>query len=143
MSESPTPRLELVVPVYNEQETIEVSIRALHASLGELFPDDAWIITIADNASTDATPALADYLAERLDGVHVLHLSEKGRGRALKQAWLASEARSPVTPISDTPYTNPRDRSQIAVRRSGGVVGAARRMVSTPAASGYPTFRCW
>ena len=47
---------------------------------------------IADNASTDATLAVAEGLAARYPRVSVLHLEEKGRGRALKAAWLASEA---------------------------------------------------
>jgi len=84
-------RLDVVVPVYNEQVTLEHSIRALHDSLGELF-DEPWRITIADNASTDATSVIADKLALGLGGVRVIHLAEKGRGRALKRAWLESDA---------------------------------------------------
>src|SRR5207253_1148709 len=49
-------------------------------------------ITIADNASTDATGALADRLAGELVGVRALHLPAKGRGRALRAAWSASDA---------------------------------------------------
>jgi putative flippase GtrA len=89
-------RLDVVVPVYNGGDSLESSILVLHETLGELFssdqPRDTWRITIADNASTDATAAVAAALAARLPGVHVLHLDEKGRGRALKQAWLSSEA---------------------------------------------------
>jgi glycosyltransferase involved in cell wall biosynthesis len=85
------PRLDLVVPVYNEQATLERSVRTLHDALGELV-DDPWRITIADNASTDATAVIADELALELPGVRVIHLAEKGRGRALKQAWLESDA---------------------------------------------------
>ncbi len=84
-------RLDVVVPVYNEQTTLEHSVRALHDALGELF-DEPWQITIADNASTDATPVIADKLALELPGVRAIHLTEKGRGRALKRAWLESEA---------------------------------------------------
>ena len=93
-SERPSPdrlRLDVVVPVYNEQATLEHSVRALHEALGELF-DEPWQITIADNASTDATPVVADKLALELPGVRAIHLAEKGRGRALKRAWLDSEA---------------------------------------------------
>jgi glycosyltransferase involved in cell wall biosynthesis len=50
-----------------------------------------WEITIADNTSTDRTLALAHMLA-RTCPVQVIHLAQKGRGRALKAAWLASEA---------------------------------------------------
>ena len=91
MTDSDRLRLDVVVPVYNEQTTLEHSVRALHDALGELF-DEPWQITIADNASTDATPVVADKLALELPGVRAIHLAEKGRGRALKRAWLDSEA---------------------------------------------------
>jgi putative flippase GtrA len=84
-------RLDVVVPVYNEQATLEHSIRALHEALGELV-DEPWVITIADNASTDATAVVADKLALELPRVRATHLAQKGRGRALKRAWLDSEA---------------------------------------------------
>src|SRR6202043_3922808 len=49
-------------------------------------------ITIADNASTDATWAIATRLAAELPWVRALHLDRKGRGRALRTAWMQSEA---------------------------------------------------
>jgi putative flippase GtrA len=86
-----TPRIEIVVPVYNEAAGLEGSIRRLHAFLSEAFPF-AWKIVIADNASTDETPQLARRLAAQLPEVSVLRLREKGRGRALRAAWSASDA---------------------------------------------------
>jgi glycosyltransferase involved in cell wall biosynthesis len=83
--------LDVVVPVYNEQHSLESSIRVLHATLAEQFTDP-WRITIADNASTDDTPRIAARLAAELPGVVLLRLDEKGRGRALKRAWLESTA---------------------------------------------------
>jgi len=91
MRSSEAIRLDVVVPVYNEGESLESAIRVLHESLGDLV-DERWRITIADNASTDDTAEVAARLAASLPGVHVLHLDEKGRGRALKRAWLESEA---------------------------------------------------
>jgi putative flippase GtrA len=83
--------LEIVVPVYNEEVGLETSVRRLHAFLGNGFPFGARV-TIADNASTDATPAIARRLAGELPGVELLRLERKGRGRALRAAWSASEA---------------------------------------------------
>ena len=91
MEISTHPRLDVVVPVYNEQGSLASSVRVLHATLAELF-DLSWRITIADNASTDDTAAIARSLAAELSGVRVIHLDEKGRGRALKHAWLESDA---------------------------------------------------
>src|ERR671921_2122286 len=83
--------VEVVVPVYNEQDALPKSIPALCAYLETYFPY-RWSVVIADNASTDATLAVAEGLAYAYPGVSVLHLEEKGRGRALKAAWSASKA---------------------------------------------------
>ncbi|SNS37565.1 bifunctional glycosyltransferase family 2/GtrA family protein [Rhodococcoides kyotonense] len=83
--------LEVVIPVYNEEADLEQCIRRLHAHLDEAIPFRSRI-TIADNASTDGTLDVAHRLAAEIDGVHVHHLEEKGRGRALKAVWMASEA---------------------------------------------------
>jgi putative flippase GtrA len=86
------PDVEVVVPVYNEQVTLEPSIRRLHAFLSEAFPF-TWRIVIADNASTDGTPVVAAGLAGELAGVRHLRLDRKGRGLALREAWSRSDAR--------------------------------------------------
>jgi glycosyltransferase involved in cell wall biosynthesis len=83
--------VEIVVPVYNEAVGLEASIRRLHAYLRERFPL-TWLVTIVDNASTDATWDVARRLAADLDGVEARRLDAKGRGRALRAAWSASTA---------------------------------------------------
>jgi glycosyltransferase involved in cell wall biosynthesis len=85
------PVVDVVVPVYNEERDLGPNIRRLHAYLAASFPFSA-VITIADNASRDGTLALAQRLSTELPGVRVLHLDAKGRGRALRAAWLASDA---------------------------------------------------
>jgi len=83
--------LDIVVPVYNEEVDLEPSVRRLHEHLSGQFPYP-FRITIADNASTDATPRIAMRLAAELPDVTALRLPEKGRGRALRAAWSASDA---------------------------------------------------
>jgi len=82
--------VEIVVPVYNEQDDLPSTVRRLHTFLRS-FPFTT-LITIADNASTDATLRYAVALAEELPGVRVVHLDAKGRGRALREVWAASTA---------------------------------------------------
>jgi putative flippase GtrA len=89
---APAPEVDIVVPVYNEERTLELSIRRLHRFLTAEFPF-SWRIVIADNASTDGTPEVAARLARELASVASLHLERKGRGRALRAAWSASDAR--------------------------------------------------
>ena len=83
--------VEIVIPVYNEERALAVSIYRLHRFLDTHMPF-SWRITIADNASTDITPEIARALADDLDRVRVLRVAQKGRGRALRAAWSASRA---------------------------------------------------
>ncbi len=85
------PAVEIVVPVYNEQHVLADSVRTLHNHMkgSFVFP---FVITIADNASTDGTLAVARELAGELPEVEVLHLERKGRGNALRAAWSHSAA---------------------------------------------------
>src|SRR5438105_1426868 len=84
-------RVDIVIPVHNEEHVVGASLHELHRFLSERFPFRARI-TVVDNASTDSTLAVARAAACELDGVHVLHLDEKGRGRALRAAWAQSDA---------------------------------------------------
>ncbi|MFI5780997.1 glycosyltransferase [Nocardia sp. NPDC051570] len=85
------PVLDVVIPVYNEERDLAGCVRRLHAFLREGFPFSARI-TIADNASTDTTLQVGRELADELAGVRVVHLDRKGRGRALRAVWEASDA---------------------------------------------------
>lgn len=84
-------KVEIVVPVYNEEATLPHSIPTLCNYLENYFPY-RWSVVIADNASTDRTLAVAQELTAAYPYVSVLHLDQKGKGRALKASWLASQA---------------------------------------------------
>jgi glycosyltransferase involved in cell wall biosynthesis len=86
-----TTSVDIVIPVFNEERDLVPSVRRLHAHLEDRFPFPA-TITIVDNASTDATWPIAEYLAAELPNVRAIHLDAKGRGRALRTAWLSSTA---------------------------------------------------
>jgi glycosyltransferase involved in cell wall biosynthesis len=85
------PKLDIAVPVHNEAATLYPNICALHAFLSDSdLP--AWRIVIVDNASIDSTQAIAADLAAQLPDVELLRLERKGRGHALREAWLRSDA---------------------------------------------------
>jgi glycosyltransferase involved in cell wall biosynthesis len=90
-SRAAAPAVEIVIPVHNEQLALEHGVRTLHTHLIQTFAF-SFRITIADNASTDATLDVARALAQELDGVEVLYLDRKGRGHALRCAWSRSDA---------------------------------------------------
>lgn len=94
----PDPVVEIVVPVYNEEVDLEPNVRKLSRYLHDRFPLPA-VITIADNGSTDSTWSKAASLASGIPSVGAVHLDAKGRGRALRAAWMASTA--PVVAYMD------------------------------------------
>jgi glycosyltransferase involved in cell wall biosynthesis len=83
--------VEIVVPVYNEERALRPNIELLLDYLREEFPF-AFGVVIADNASTDTTPAIARELEAEHRELTSLRIDRKGRGLALRTAWLGSTA---------------------------------------------------
>ena len=83
--------VNVTIPVYNEEKILGSSIATLHAFLTKHCRFE-WEIVIADNASIDRTLDVAHQLAREYPGVRVVHLDQKGRGRALKKVWMESLA---------------------------------------------------
>jgi glycosyltransferase involved in cell wall biosynthesis len=83
--------VDIVIPVYNEEHVLTDSVATLRKFLAEGFAHQ-YRIVVADNASTDGTLAVAQRLAEEHTDVACLHVPQKGRGRALRAAWLDSPA---------------------------------------------------
>ncbi len=84
--------VDLVIPVYNEEHVLAGSITRVLAYL-DGHPEHQWRIVVADNASRDRTLEVArEQEAAHPGRVVVLHLPVKGRGIALRNAWLTSDA---------------------------------------------------
>jgi putative flippase GtrA len=85
------PTVEIAIPVFNEERSLEESVRRLRAFLDTSFPYPTRIV-IADNASEDATREIGERLALSLPEVEYRRLEQKGRGRALRAVWSESQA---------------------------------------------------
>jgi glycosyltransferase involved in cell wall biosynthesis len=83
--------VDIVIPVYNEEHVLAESVATLRKFLAQGFAHQ-YRIVVADNASTDGTLAVAQRLAKKHTDVASLHIPQKGRGRALRAAWLTSPA---------------------------------------------------
>jgi glycosyltransferase involved in cell wall biosynthesis len=83
--------VNVTIPVYNEEIILPKSIASLHSFLEHHCRFD-WEIVIANNASIDGTLEVAKRLSKELSNVRVVHLDQKGRGRALKKTWTESRA---------------------------------------------------
>ena len=87
------PSADIIIPVYNEEHSLPVCLERLLPFCRENLTGYRWRVVIADNGSIDGTPDVATQLSQQYEGeVGVVHLDQKGRGRALKRAWSESDA---------------------------------------------------
>lgn len=82
--------VEITIPVYNEEKELERNITILSNFCSKKLTEYDWHITIADNASTDNTPIIASAIEKKNPRISHFRLEQKGRGRAVKRAWVES-----------------------------------------------------
>jgi glycosyltransferase involved in cell wall biosynthesis len=76
----PEPLVSVIVPIYNEERTLEQVVDEL------LALDLRFEILLVNDGSTDATPAVMERLAERHAEVRALHQpSNRGKGAAVRR----------------------------------------------------------
>ncbi len=80
----------LILPTYDEAETIEAVVRAADAVLARAAPEGHRILVVDDD-SPDGTGQIADRLAAELGALHVLHRPVR---EGLGPAYLAGFARA-------------------------------------------------
>lgn len=136
---APAPLVDIVVPAHNDERDLARSVQRLHAYLQLEFPFSA-CITIADNASTDGTWAVASHLAGEISNIRLLRLNQTSPNRAIAAAWLISRANVVAHFDDDVAADLPRllllvapiisGHSDVCVgsrrTRGGGVVTGAR-----------------
>jgi glycosyltransferase involved in cell wall biosynthesis len=108
--------LAVILPAYNEELTLEKTVRAFHAALPEA---SVWII---NNRSTDATETIARrVLAELACAGGVINELRKGKGNAVRRAFLEIDADIYVLCDADLTYPAERARDLIAPVAAGEV----------------------
>ena len=75
----------------NEEHSLPRCVELLRSFFGE-HPDRVWSILVADNGSIDKTIEVATSLMNDSGDLRITHIEQRGRGRALKKAWLESDA---------------------------------------------------
>ena len=81
--------IDIVLPVYNESKVLESKFKTLYEFLS-LNITNEWIITIAENGSSDSTLQIAKNLHNRYKKSRVISNPIAGKGLALKNAWISS-----------------------------------------------------
>ncbi len=81
-------KLSIIVPVYNEEQTLAEVVCRLVADLEGLGLD--FEVVISENGSTDSTPDIAEDLARMDRRIRVIHLDQPNYGQAMRQGFISS-----------------------------------------------------
>lgn len=91
MSQQPAKKVDIVIPVLNEAHVLRKSVETVLQFVRAKLCYQAQVV-IVDNGSTDGTQNVAQQLTAEHPEVRFIHLVQRGRGRALRSAWLQSTA---------------------------------------------------
>lgn len=135
--------MSVVVPAFNEADTLAAGIGSLADALAALVDRYRFEIVIVDDGSTDATGAIAAALAAGRDGVRVVsHAVNRGLGAALRTAFAATAGDVVVVLDADMSYA-PSHVARLleAMRATGAPIAAASPYMRGGAVHGVPRAR--
>lgn len=118
-----TPEFSILIPCFDEQTVIGMTVERIYAELGDAF---AYEVIVIDDGSRDETPRILESLQQVYSNLEVLvHPSNLGYGAALKSGLF--RARGEYVAITDADGTYPIDRLPRLMEQCRGidmVVGA-------------------
>ena len=82
MSQSGTPLLSIVIPIYNEEGILREAVGELRTRLAEF--DWTYELLLCENGSTDSTRQLAQHLADEHAEIETLSIGEPNYGKAMR-----------------------------------------------------------
>lgn len=88
MTTAPTPRVSIIIPVYNEEAILQTAVVDLIDRLREF--DWTYELCLAENGSTDRTVEVGQELAKRFPQVSIASVGAPNYGLALRRGILAA-----------------------------------------------------
>jgi glycosyltransferase involved in cell wall biosynthesis len=123
------PLVSLVVPAYNEAQSVTRNLSALCHYMETLEGEYRWELIVVNDGSTDDTGRLADEFARTRDNVHILHhVVNFGLGQALRFGFGHCRGDYVVTMDFDLSYSPDHIGALLQRIRTGG----AKVVVTSP-----------
>ena len=89
--------VSVVLPAYNEADTIEGTVQTTLSTLASFLPSGSFEVLVAEDGCDDRTPEIADRMAAADDRVRHVHSEDRlGRGGALERAFAAADGETLV-----------------------------------------------
>lgn len=90
-------RILITIPTWNEAAVIGRNLHILKRNIAERLPAHDVTVEVADNGSTDGTREIV----RGIDGVKLLEIAERGKGRAIRESWKAHPETADVVAFMD------------------------------------------
>ena len=117
------PELSIVVPVFNEEESLQILIGEIHAALATLSPP--YEVLFVDDGSTDTTPAILEHLRRSDARVRVLRQRRNaGQSAAFDAGFQRASGQIVVTIDSDL-QNDPADIPRLLAALGEGTTALA------------------
>lgn len=84
--------IEFCLPIYNEEKIINKNIIKLYEYCNSKNFNFDWRVAIINNGSTDNSADICRELTNKYNKIKYSYIKNPGRGSALKEYWLASQA---------------------------------------------------
>ena len=138
--------VSVVLPAYNEEATIERTVRTTLDTLAAFLPANAFEVIIAEDGCDDRTPEIADRLAAEDTRVRHVHSDDRlGRGGALEYEFAAADGDTLVYFDTDL-ATDMRHLEELVERVRSGTADVAtgsrwmpENVADRPAKRGVPS----
>lgn len=85
------PFLSIVIPTYNEEQRISLTLQSIVRYLSH--KEYEWEIIVADDGSSDQTVSIVELMAETDSGIKLLSLDHRGKGSVVKQGMLYAKGK--------------------------------------------------
>jgi len=138
---SPSPELSLVVPAYNEEKRLPVSLARIAEWLGSRVPRLTAEVLVVDDGSSDRTAAVAEKTAAGLGlAFRVIRLPEnRGKGAAVRAGVL--EAGGEHVLVTDADLSTPIEEVEKLLAAGAPVAIGSRGLDATLVKERQPLFR--
>lgn len=131
-------KLSIVIPAYNEKETIEEILKRVHEVEIPLKKE----IIVVDDGSSDGTRDILKNLKDKFNLKLVFHKENKGKGGALKTGFKESSGDIILVQDADLEY-NPKDYIKLIspiIKGERKVVYGSRDFLNNPHSSSFYFF---
>lgn len=139
--ETPTPRLSIVVPAYNEEQRLQGSLLQIAEYVGRQSYTSE--VIVSDDGSTDATSQLAEALAAQHPWLRIIREpSNRGKGAAVRNGVL--QARGEFVLMCDADLATPieeLDNFWACIELGADVVIASRPLKASHLVRRQPLYR--